>query len=82
MGMVSSLTHFPLEPGCEDYSLLDLAGADFEQSLESILTDPVETPKLDASCVESVGVPSSSHQDSFAQLVPHLICLNCSWLLA
>ena len=29
-GKVSSLTHFPLEPGCEDYSFLDQAVADFE----------------------------------------------------
>ena len=38
-GKVSSLTHFPLGPGCEDYSFLDLAVADFEQGLDSILTD-------------------------------------------
>ena len=30
-GEVSSLTHFPLEPGCENYSFLDQAVADFEQ---------------------------------------------------
>ena len=29
-GKVSSLTHFPLEPGCEDYAFLDQAVADFE----------------------------------------------------
>ena len=29
-GKVSSLTHFPLEPGCEDYAFLDQAFADFE----------------------------------------------------
>ena len=38
MGMMSSLTHFSLEPGCEDYSFLDQAVADFEQGLDSILT--------------------------------------------
>ena len=30
-GKVSSLTHLPLELGCEDYSFLDQAMADFEQ---------------------------------------------------
>ena len=30
-GKVSSLTHFPLEPGCEDYAFLDQAVVDFEQ---------------------------------------------------
>ena len=30
-GKVSSLTHFPLEPGCEDYAFLDQAVADFKQ---------------------------------------------------
>ena len=29
IGKVSSLTHLPLEPGCEDYSFLDKAVADF-----------------------------------------------------
>ena len=38
-GKVSSLTHFPLEPGCEDYAFLDQAVADFKQGLDSILTD-------------------------------------------
>ena len=38
-GKVSSLTHFPLEPGCEDYACLDQAVADFKQGLDSILTD-------------------------------------------
>ena len=40
---VSSLTHIPSEPGCEDYSFLDQAMADFEQGLDSILTDSLET---------------------------------------
>ena len=38
-GKVSSLTHLPLELGCEDYSFLKQAVADFEQGLVSILTD-------------------------------------------
>ena len=44
-GKVSSLTHFPLEPRCEDYSFLDQAVADFEQGLDSILTDSIKTPE-------------------------------------
>ena len=48
-GKVSSLTHIPLEPGCEDYAFLDQAVADFEQCLDSILTDSLETLELDTS---------------------------------
>ena len=58
-GKVSSLTHFPLEPGCEDYAFLDQAVADFEQGLDSILTDSLETPDLDTSLQESDAVTSS-----------------------
>ena len=41
------LTHFPLEPGYDDYSFLDQAIADFQQGLDSILTDSIKTPELD-----------------------------------
>ena len=58
-GKVSSLTHFPLEPGCEDYAFLDQAVVDFEQGLDSILTDSLETPDLDTSMQESDAVTSS-----------------------
>ena len=51
-GKVSSLSHFPFETGCEDSSFLDQAVADFKQSLDSILTDSVETLELDASFEE------------------------------
>ena len=51
-GKVSSVTHFPLEPGCEDYAYLDQAVADFEQGLDSILTDSLETPEFDTSLEE------------------------------
>ena len=47
-GKVSSLTHFPLELGCEDYSFLDQAMADFEQGLDSILTNSLQTLELDS----------------------------------
>ena len=58
-GKVSSLTHFLLEPGCEDYAFLDQAVADFEQGLDSILTDSLETPDLDTSLQESDAITSS-----------------------
>ena len=48
-GKVSSLTHCTLEPGCEDYSFLDQTVADFEQGLDSILTNSLETQELDIS---------------------------------
>ena len=53
MHKVSSLKQSPLEPGCEDYSFLDQAVTNFEQGLDSILTDSVETPELDTSFDES-----------------------------
>ena len=58
-GKVSSLTHFPLEPGCEDYAFLDQAVADFEQGLDSILTDSLKTPELDTSLEEPDAITSS-----------------------
>ena len=58
-GKVSSLTNFPLEPGCEDYAFLDQDVADFEQGLDSILTDSLKTPKLDTSLDEPDVITSS-----------------------
>ena len=58
-GKVKSVTHFPLELGCENYSFLDQAMADFEHCLDSILTNSLETPDLDASLDEPDAVPSS-----------------------
>ena len=58
-GKVSSLTHLSLEPSCEDYSFLDQAMTDFEQGLDSILTNSLETPELDASLDEPDAIPSS-----------------------
>ena len=56
---MSLLTHFPLEPGSEDYSFLDQAIADFEQGLNFILTDSIETLELDTSLDEPGGITSS-----------------------
>ena len=58
-GKVLSLTHFTLEPGCEDYSFLDQAMTDFEQGLDSILTNSLETPDLDTSLNEPDAITSS-----------------------
>ena len=58
-GKVSSLTHFPLEPGCEDYAFLDQAVADFKQGLDSILTDSFKTLELDTSLEEPDTITSS-----------------------
>ena len=69
-GKVSSLTHFPLEPGCEDYAFLDQAVADFEQGLDFILTDSLKTPELDASLDEPDVVTSSSVSYGFL----HSVC--------
>ena len=81
-GKVSSLTHFPLEPGCEDYSFLDQAMTDFEQGLDSILTDSLETPELDTSLDEPMPLPLQSLLGFITWLVLFLIILNCSLLLA
>ena len=58
-GKVSSLTHFPLEPGCEDFAFLDQAVVDFEEGLDSILTDSLETPELVTSLDEPDVITSS-----------------------
>ena len=58
-GNVSLLTHFPLEPDCEDFSFLDQAMTDFEQGLDSILTNSLETPELDTSLDEPDAITSS-----------------------
>ena len=83
-GKVSSLTHFPLEPGCEDYAFLDQAVADFKQGLDSILTDSLKTLELDTSLEEPDAVTSSSVSSGFLHswLVPFLIILSHSLLLA
>ena len=54
-----SLTHFPMEPGCEDYSFLDQALADFEQGLDSIPSNSFVTPEWDTSLDEPDAITSS-----------------------
>ena len=68
---MSSLTHFPLEPWCEDYAFLDQTVADFEQGLDSILTDSLMTPELDSS-LDEPDVITSSVSSGFFYLVSTL----------
>ena len=68
---MSSLTHFPLEPGCEDYAFFDQAVVDFEQGLDSILADSLETLELDTSLNEPY-VITSSVSSGFLHLVSTL----------
>ena len=80
-GKVSSLTHFPLEPGCEDYAFLDQAVADFKQVWDSILTDSLETPELDTSLEEPDAITSSSVSSGFLCSV-HTLSNNSKLQLA
>ena len=59
MGKMSSLNHFPLEPGCESYSYLDQAVADVEQGLDFFLTDSMETLEFDTYLNEPDVITSS-----------------------
>ena len=63
---VSSLTHFPLEPGCEDYSFLDHI-VNFEQGLDSILINFIETTELDT-FLDKPDVITSSVSSGFLHL--------------
>ena len=56
---MSSLNHFLQEPGCKDYSFLDQAVSDFEQVLDSILTDSIKMPELDTSLHKPDAITSS-----------------------
>ena len=68
MVKVPSLTHLPLEPGCEDYSFLDQAVAAFEQGMDSILTNSIETAEIDR-CFDKPDVITSSVYSGFICLV-------------
>ena len=82
-GKVSSLTHFPLEPGCDNYAFLDQAVADFKEGLDSILTYSLETLELDTSLEEPDAIFCLQSVLGFStQLVPFLIIVSCSLLLA
>ena len=74
-GMVSSLTHFPWNWVVKIILFLDQAVADFENGLDSILTDSLPWMSL---------MPLHLHSllGFFAWLVLFLIILNCSLLPA
>ena len=76
-GKVSSLTHFPLEPGCEDYSFLDQPVAWIPSSLIALSHQHWTHPWM---------ILMPLHLQSLlgfcAQLVLFLILLNCSLPLA
>ena len=81
-GKVSILNPLSPGPGCEDYTFLDQAVADFKQGLDSILTDSLKTLELGTSLDEPYAVTSSSVSSGFLHSVPFLIILGCSLLLA
>ena len=91
-GKVSSLTHFPLEPGCKDYAFLDQGVADFKQGLDSILTDSLETLELDTSLEEPDIITSSvssgflhsvsTISDNSKQQLAPTICTRKLWCQA
>ena len=56
---VSTLTHFTLDPDCEDYPFLDQAVKDFEYDLDFILTDSVDTQELEVPFNEADAMPTS-----------------------
>ena len=83
MGKVSTHTHFPLEQGCEDYSLLDQMVKDFKHSLNSILSVfPLKTQNWMHPLMRLILDLLQSLQDFYAWLVPIQLFLNCSFLQA
>ena len=76
IGKVSSLTYFSLEQRCEGHSFLDQAVADFEQDLDSILIDSIQTLELDTSLNEPDAI-TSSVSSGFLHSALFLILSNC-----
>ena len=82
-GKVSSLTHFPLEPGCEDYAffwirLLLTSNKDWTPSSLIHLQHQIWT----LPCRSLMPLLLQSLQGFFTRLVPFLITLSHSLLLA
>ena len=74
---------YPLETGCEDYSFLDQTFARLWTRPDPILTDSIETLKLDTAFDESDVITSSISSGLFLQSVSmFLVLLNCSLLPA
>ena len=55
---VSALTHFPLEPGCEDYSFWTKLSKTLSMVLILSSQDSMETPELDVSFDETDAISS------------------------
>ena len=77
---MSSVSHFPLEPGCEDYTFLDQAVADFEQGLNSILTVSIETLEFGTSLDGPHAITSSVSSRSL-HLVSTISDTSKLWLV-
>ena len=82
MGKVSTLTHFPLEPSCEEHYFLDQVVKDFKHGLDSIIIDSIDTPELDAPIEEAGVMPSSVSSEFLHSISTVLIILDHSFLLA
>ena len=78
MGKLFTLTHFLLEPECEDHSLLGQGVQEMEYALDFIFMDSINTSELDASLDESDVVLLHSLSVLYTQLIPFLIVLNHS----
>ena len=58
-GKVSTLTHCPIEPSCEDYCFLDQAMVDFEHGLILFSYTPLTCQNWSTSLKEADAIPSS-----------------------
>ena len=70
MDKVLLLTHFLLEPGCEDFSFLDQAVEEHEHGLDFILIDSNNAPDLNASFDRADAMSSS--------VSPRFLCFCCT----
>ena len=68
MGKVNTLSHFPLEPGCKDYSFLDQAVEALSMVMILSLWTSMDTPELYGS-LDEVDAMHSSVSPSFLCLV-------------
>ena len=59
MSNVSTVVHFPLTLGYEEYTFIDQAVKKFEHCLDSIIMDSIKTPDLDASFDKPYATASS-----------------------
>ena len=82
MDKVSSVTHFPLEPGCENYSFLDQAVATLNRAWIPSSLIPSRHKNWTHLWCSLMSLHLQSHQGFSMWLVLFLILLNCSLLLA